>query len=121
MNDTIVIFDRIRENLKLSRREPLAVVMNRAINQTLSRTIMTSGLTFLTVIALFIWGGPVLHGFSFALLCGIIVGTYSSIFVASPIVLFWHNYADKRRPRSSGPAAPSKSEPSRKSPVKAVK
>jgi len=67
MNDTIVIFDRVRENLRLSRREPLDVVMNRAVNQTLSRTIMTSGLTFLTVIALFIWGGPVLHTFSFAL------------------------------------------------------
>jgi preprotein translocase subunit SecF len=97
MNDTIVIFDRIRENLKLSRKEPLEQVMNKAVNQTLSRTIMTSGLTFLTVIALFIWGGPVLHGFSFALVCGIIVGTYSSVFVASPIVLFWHNYSDKRR------------------------
>ena len=104
MNDTIVIFDRIRENLKISRREPLEQVMNRAVNQTLSRTIMTSGLTFLTVIALFIWGGPVLHGFSFALLCGIIVGTYSSVFIASPIVLFWHNWADKRK--SAGPRAP---------------
>ena len=65
MNDTIVIFDRIRENLKISRREPLEQVMNRAVNQTLSRTVMTSGLTFLTVIALFLFGGPVLHGFSF--------------------------------------------------------
>jgi len=91
MNDTIVIFDRIRENLKFSRKESLEAVMNRAVNQTLSRTIMTSGLTFLTVIALYIWGGPVLNGFSFALVCGIIVGTYSSVFVASPIVLFWHN------------------------------
>src|ERR1035438_9870512 len=102
MNDTIVIFDRIRENLKMSRREPLEKVMNRAVNQTLSRTIMTSGLTFLTVIALFIWGGPVLHGFSFALVCGIIVGTYSSVFIASPIVLFWHNYTDRRK--RPGPA-----------------
>ena len=67
------------------------------MNQTLSRTIMTSGLTFLTVIALFLFGGPVLHGFSFALVCGIIVGTYSSVFVASPIVLFWHNYAATKR------------------------
>ena len=78
--------------------------MNRAVNQTLSRTVMTSGLTFLTVIALFIWGGPVLHGFSFALVCGIIVGTYSSVFVASPIVLFWHNYTD--RPRKGSGSAP---------------
>ena len=97
MNDTIVIFDRIRENLKISRREPLESVMNKSVNQTLSRTIMTSGLTFLTIIALFIWGGPVLHGFSFALVCGVIVGTYSSVFIASPIVLFWHNYTDKRK------------------------
>ena len=86
MNDTIVIFDRIRENLKILRRESLESVMNKAVNQTLSRTVMTSGLTFLTVIALFIWGGPVLNGFSFALVCGIIVGTYSSVFIASPIV-----------------------------------
>ena len=105
MNDTIVIFDRIRENLKFSRKEPLEAVMNRAVNQTLSRTVMTSGLTFLTVIALFIWGGPVLNGFSFALVCGIIVGTYSSVFVASPIVLFWHNYADRAK-RRGGAAAP---------------
>src|SRR5664280_3487220 len=78
MNDTIVIFDRIRENLKISRREPLEKVMNQGVNQTLSRTVMTSGLTFLTVIALFIWGGPVLHSFSFALVCGIICLLYTS-------------------------------------------
>jgi preprotein translocase subunit SecF len=128
MNDTIVIFDRIRENLKFSRKESLEAVMNRAVNQTLSRTVMTSGLTFLTVIALFIWGGPVLSGFSFALVCGIIVGTYSSVFVASPIVLFWHNYADRRRkgpggpkpPASGGPPAP-RAETVRKNPTKAVR
>ncbi len=97
MNDTIVIFDRIRENLKISRRETLEETINRSVNQTLSRTIMTSGLTFLTVIALFLFGGPVLHGFSFALVVGIIIGTYSSVFVASPIVLFWHNFVDIRR------------------------
>jgi preprotein translocase subunit SecF len=132
MNDTIVIFDRIRENLKFSRKEPLEQVMNRAVNQTLSRTVMTSGLTFLTVIALFVWGGPVLSGFSFALVCGIIVGTYSSVFVASPIVLFWHNYVDARRkPTSGGPAAAvprptggsgsPRVETVRKSPTKAVR
>jgi preprotein translocase subunit SecF len=124
MNDTIVIFDRIRENLKISRREPLEQVMNRAVNQTLSRTVMTSGLTFLTVIALFLFGGPVLHGFSFALVCGIIVGTYSSVFIASPIVLFWHNYADARRGSSRTPAAPATTarvDTSRKSPAKVVK
>src|SRR5450755_772137 len=92
MNDTLVIFDRIRENLKIMRREPLESLMNKSVNQTLSRTIMSAGLTFLTVIALFIWGGPVLHSFSFALVCGITVGTYSSVFIASPIVLFWNNY-----------------------------
>src|SRR6202140_3186797 len=97
MNDTIVIFDRIRENLKIMRREPLESLMNKSVNQTLSRTIMSAGLTFLTVIALFIWGGPVLHTFSFALVCGITVGTYSSVFIASPIVLFWHNYTDNRK------------------------
>ncbi len=124
MNDTIVIFDRIRENLKISRREPLENVMNRAVNQTLSRTVMTSGLTFLTVIALFIWGGPVLHGFSFALVCGIIVGTYSSVFIASPIVLFWHNWADTRRRPSRTPAVPAaapRPDAVRKSPAKVVK
>jgi len=120
MNDTIVIFDRIRENLKFSRREPLETVMNRAVNQTLSRTVMTSGLTFLTAIALFIWGGRVLHGFSFALVCGIIVGTYSSVFVASPIVLFWHNYTDKRRRPATVPVAARRAE-APKSPARAAK
>jgi preprotein translocase subunit SecF len=120
MNDTIVIFDRIRENLKFSRREPLEAVMNRAVNQTLSRTIMTSGLTFLTVIALFIWGGPVLHGFSFALVCGIIVGTYSSVFIASPIVLFWHNYIDSRK-KTVPAAGAARPETVRKSPARAIK
>ncbi len=98
MNDTIVIFDRIRENLRSpsGRRERLEEVINRSVNQTLSRTVMTSGLTFLTVLALFLFGGPVLHGFSFALVVGIIVGTYSSVFIASPIVLFWHNWMDRR-------------------------
>src|SRR5579859_2394636 len=107
MNDTIVIFDRIRENLKLSRREPLEQLINRSVNQTLSRTIMTSGLTFLTVIALFLFGGAVLHGFSFALVVGIIIGTYSSVFIASPIVLFWHNWFDDRK-KSGAAIAPSK-------------
>jgi preprotein translocase subunit SecF len=124
MNDTIVIFDRIRENLKLSRREPLEQVINRSVNQTLSRTIMTSGLTFLTVIALFLFGGSVLHGFSFALVVGIIIGTYSSVFVASPIVLFWHNWFDQRK-RSAAVVAPAKVSPAkeavRKGSVKAVK
>src|ERR1700754_3643672 len=125
MNDTIVMFDRIRENLKIMRREPLESLMNKSVNQTLSRTIMTSGLTFLTAIALFLFGGPVLHGFSFALVCGIIVGTYSSVFIACPIVLFWHNYADKRRPRGTAPApvvaTAGRAEAARKSPSRAAK
>jgi preprotein translocase subunit SecF len=105
MNDTIVIFDRIRENLHLNRRENLGDVINRSINQTLSRTVMTSSLTFLAVLSLFLFGGPVLHGFSLALVIGIIIGTYSSVFVASPIVLGYHDFADKRR--KAAPAAPS--------------
>ena len=97
MNDTIVTFDRIRENLKLGVRGSFTDIVNLSINQTLSRTILTSGLTFLTAISLFLFGGQVLNGFSFALVVGIIVGTYSSIFVASPILVFWHNLAQGRR------------------------
>src|SRR3989442_15384598 len=123
MNDTIVIFDRIRENLKIYRRESLESIINKSVNQTLSRTIMTSGLTFLTVIALFLFGGQVLHGFSFALVVGIIIGTYSSVFIASPIVLFWHNWFDQRK--RSAVLAPAKAapvkEPVRKGSVRAVK
>jgi preprotein translocase subunit SecF len=89
MNDTIVVFDRIRENRRTCGREPLAETINRSINQTLSRTILTSGLTLLTALSLFLFGGPVLHGFSLALVIGIIVGTFSSIFIASPILLAW--------------------------------
>jgi preprotein translocase subunit SecF len=111
MNDTIVIFDRIRENLRSSRREKLEDVINRSVNQTLSRTIMTSGLTFLTVMALFLFGGPVLHGFSFALVVGILIGTYSSVFVASPIVLYWHDYMEGRRKAVSAASAKTVSTP----------
>jgi preprotein translocase subunit SecF len=115
MNDTIVIFDRIRENLKIYRREPLEVLINRSVNQTLSRTILTSGLTFLTVIALFLFGGSVLHGFSFALVVGILIGTYSSVFVASPIVLFWQNYMDSKK--KAAPAAVTAKQVSRAEPA----
>jgi preprotein translocase subunit SecF len=89
MNDTIVIFDRIRENARLMRREPFKAIVNRSINQTLSRTILTSGLTFLTVLVLFILGGQVLRAFSFALVVGILVGTYSSFGIAAPLVVAW--------------------------------
>jgi len=89
MNDTIVIFDRVRENRKLTRRASLSELLNTSINQTLARTVLTSGLTLIAVLCLFILGGEVLRGFSFALVVGVLVGTYSSIFVASPILLWW--------------------------------
>jgi len=92
MNDTIVVFDRIRENLRMSRRESLSEVVNRSINQTLSRTVLTSGLTFLTVLSLYIFGGPVLRGFSFALVVGILIGTYSSIAIAAPMLVAWQDW-----------------------------
>jgi preprotein translocase subunit SecF len=104
MNDTIVVFDRIRENLRLSRRENLTTVVNRSINQTLSRTVLTSGLTFLTVLSLFLFGGEVLHGFSFALVIGILIGTYSSIAVAAPMLVAYQEWRAKRGKRAVLPA-----------------
>jgi len=104
MNDTIVVFDRIRENLRLTRRERLTDVVNRSINQTLSRTVLTSGLTFLTVLALFIFGGEVLRNFSFALVVGILIGTYSSIAVAAPMLVA---YQDWRASRGKAAVLPS--------------
>ncbi|ACO34036.1 MULTISPECIES: protein translocase subunit SecF [Acidobacterium] len=105
MNDTIVVFDRIRENLRMSRREPLADVVNRSINQTLSRTVLTSGLTFLTALSLFFFGGEVLHPFSFALVVGIAIGTYSSIAVAAPMLVAYQNWRAKRGKSAALPAA----------------
>jgi len=105
MNDTIVVFDRIRENLLLSRRESLPDVVNRSINQTLSRTVLTSGLTFLTVLSLYIFGGEVLRGFSFALVVGIIIGTYSSIAVAAPMLVAWQEWRAKSGKATALPAA----------------
>jgi len=105
MNDTIVVFDRIRENLRLSRREPLSVVVNRSINQTLSRTVLTSGLTFLTVLSLYLFGGEVLHPFSFALVIGILIGTYSSIAVAAPMLVAYQDWRAKRGKAAVLPAA----------------
>lgn len=101
MNDTIVVFDRIRENLQLMRRATLSEVVNKSINQTLSRTLLTSGLTFLTVLALYLFGGEVLHGFSFALVVGILIGTYSSIAVAAPMLVAYTDWRT-RRGKSSG-------------------
>jgi preprotein translocase subunit SecF len=105
MNDTIVVFDRIRENLRLSRRESLPDVVNRSINQTLSRTVLTSGLTFLTVLSLFIFGGQVLRGFSFALVIGILIGTYSSIAVAAPMLVAWQQWRTEHGKAAVLPAA----------------
>jgi preprotein translocase subunit SecF len=95
MNDTIVIFDRIRENTRMMRKEPFADIVNKSINQTLSRTILTSGLTFLTVLVLFVMGGQVLRSFSFALVIGILVGTYSSFGIAAPMVVAWNRWRDQ--------------------------
>ncbi len=113
-NDTIVVFDRIRENIKLLRRERLADIVNKSINQTLSRTILTAGLTFLTVLALFLFGGEVLHGFSFALVIGILIGTYSSIAIAAPILVAYQEWRGERGKKpiamplrsGNGPAQP---------------
>jgi preprotein translocase subunit SecF len=104
MNDTIVVFDRIRENLAMSRKETLSDVVNRSINQTLSRTVLTSGLTFLTVLSLYLFGGEVLHGFSFALVVGILIGTYSSIAVAAPMLVAYQDWRASRGKAATLPA-----------------
>jgi preprotein translocase subunit SecF len=108
MNDTIVIFDRIRENNRLLRKESFADVVNKSINQTLSRTILTSGLTFLTVLVLFLMGGQVLRAFSFALVVGIVVGTYSSFGIAAPLVVAWNRWRGQGETANTGPAAGNK-------------
>ncbi len=105
MNDTIVVFDRIRENLRSRRREALADVVNKSINQTMSRTILTSGLTFLTVLCLYLFGGEVLRNFSFALVVGILIGTYSSIAVAAPMLVAWQEYRARKGKSVALPAA----------------
>jgi preprotein translocase subunit SecF len=103
MNDTIVTFDRIRENLKILRREKLEHLINISVNQTLSRTVLTSGLTLLTALSLWMFGGAVLNGFSFALVWGIIFGTYSSVFIASPILLLGHAMIERRKGQQPSP------------------
>jgi preprotein translocase subunit SecF len=107
MNDKIVVFDRVRENLKLMKRDSLPNLINVSVNQTLSRTILTGGLTFLSAVCLLVFGGPVLRGFSFAFVVGIIVGTYSSIFIATPIVILVQRALEerKRKQRSGGGSA----------------
>jgi len=108
MNDTIVIFDRIRENSRLLRKEAFADVVNKSINQTLSRTILTSGLTFLTVLVLFLMGGQVLRAFAFALVVGIVVGTYSSFGIAAPLVVAWNRWRGQGSVAGTGTAAGNK-------------
>ncbi|HEY0263378.1 MAG TPA: protein translocase subunit SecF [Granulicella sp.] len=105
MNDTIVIFDRIREMLATSRRESLHDIVNKSINATLSRTVISSGLTFLTVLSLYLFGGEVLHGFSFALVVGILIGTYSSIAVAAPMLVAYQDWRVSRGKTAVLPAA----------------
>ena len=104
VNDTIVVFDRVRENLRLSRRDSLETTLNRSINQTLSRTILTSGLTLVAALAMFVFGGEVINNFAFALVVGVLVGTYSSIAIAAPTVLIYTNYRDRGRARAMAPA-----------------
>ena len=102
MNDTIVIYDRVRENLRSMRRDDIASVVNAAVNQMLDRTMITGGLTLLSVIALYFFGGEVLKGFAFTMIVGIITGTYSSVFIAAAIVVIWQG----RKPTKAAPAAP---------------
>ena len=109
VNDTVVVFDRIRENREKNRRAPLAELVNHSINQTLSRTVLTSLLTVLVVVVLFVLGGEVLRGFSFVMIIGIIVGTYSSIFVAAPLVIVWEEWRQKRAAaKATGAPSPTK-------------
>jgi preprotein translocase subunit SecF len=122
MNDKIVVFDRVRENLKLMKRESLPNLINVSINQTLSRTILTGGLTLLSAVCLLVFGGPVLRGFAFAFVVGIIVGTYSSIFIATPIVVLVQSKLEQRkRPAAPPPAVSGTGGTTRRTPAKAVK
>jgi preprotein translocase subunit SecF len=100
INDTIVIFDRVREDVKKFRKENLETIFNTAINETLGRTVLTSGTVMLVVLILFFLGGAVIHDFALALIVGLITGTYSTVYIASPIVLFWEKYVSKGRTRS---------------------
>jgi len=99
INDTIVIFDRVRENIKKMRKEKLDTIFNVSINETLGRTILTSGTVMMVVLILFFFGGPVIHDFTSALIVGLISGTYSTVYIASPIVLLWHNHITLKRKR----------------------
>ncbi len=102
LNDTIVIFDRIRENLKVLRRETYESIVNTSLNQSLTRTIITSLTTLIVVLILYFFGGSVIHNFAFALIIGVIIGTYSSIFVASPIVIDWELRSQEKKSKALG-------------------
>ena len=105
VNDTIVIFDRVRENLKQRRKDPLRKIINDSVNQTLTRTIISNGTTFLAVLGLYLFGGEVLQGFGFTMVVGIIVGTYSTIYIAAPLVVWWSEFSRKRQSPASAKAA----------------
>src|SRR5262245_38006360 len=110
-NDTIVIFDRIRENMRTMRRDSLRDIINASVNQTLGRTIIVSGTALLTALALFFFGGDVLHGFAFTMIVGIITGTYSSVFIASAVVSFWRGKSPTRAAAHAHTTAPVSSAP----------
>jgi preprotein translocase subunit SecF len=112
-NDTIVIFDRVRENMRKMRKGSLSDVINASINQTLGRTVITAGTAFLSALALFLFGGEVLRGFAFTMIVGIITGTYSSVFIAAAIVTFWHRKSPSKI--SAAPAAATATPPARRS------
>ena len=106
VNDTIVIFDRARENLRHRRKDSLRKILNDSLNQTLTRTLISNGTTFLAVLGLFLFGGEVLRGFGFAMVVGILVGTYSTIYIASPLVAWWHDVSQRRqKPPQAGAKA----------------
>jgi preprotein translocase subunit SecF len=120
VNDTIVIFDRVRENARSQRRESVITIINTALNQTLSRTIITAGTTLVSVVALFLFGGEVLRGFAFAMIVGIISGTWSTIFIASTVVTLWQGRgkpamaAMEPSPGVAGQPAAKRAKPARK-------
>jgi preprotein translocase subunit SecF len=105
VNDTIVIFDRVRENLKQRRKDSLAKIINDSVNQTLTRTLISNGTTFLAVLGLFLFGGEVLRGFGFTMVVGILVGTYSTIYIAAPLVVWWHDFTQKSQKPPAARAA----------------
>jgi preprotein translocase subunit SecF len=105
VNDTIVVFDRVRENLRANRREPLEQVVNRSVNQTLARTVITAGTTFMAVLSLFLFGGEVLRGFAFTMIVGIVSGTYSTVFIASSIAIILSQRRSRKLPSAAAPPA----------------